>query len=170
MLPLNLLLKTIKSIHGRCFIVIAILAFCLYRANQRLEELRLALAAKANVETQSETHSVEREERGRQTITREYAPSKTDACKPVIVREVIASDPIVIETEKNVEVEKIVERSCPELQPFPRWYIGAGYTPEYTDEKAWAGRAGITLNGRIDLGYRYSRLDRSHGIEAGIRF
>lgn len=140
---------------NRYCIIITVLTIALFVSRQQTADLREALAAKPSVRIQEVIKRVVGPVRVVEKIIEKPGGER-------IVERVIVRDVVTTETERDKVVTPVAVRT-------PRWYIGAGYSPTIEPREAWAGRIGLT-NGRVDVGYRYGRSDRSHGLEAAARF
>ena len=140
---------------NRYCIIIAGLTVALFVSRQQEANLREALAAKPSVRIQEIIKRVVGPIRVVEKIIEKPGGER-------IVERVIERDVVTTETERDKVVTPVAVRS-------PRWYVGAGYSPTQEPRDAWAGRIGLA-NGRVDVGYRYGRSDRSHGVEASVRF
>lgn len=153
--------------HGdrRYLTTIGVLLVVCVASLQRVAHLSAALAAKPKIEVRTQTKTVIKRIAGPVSVREKivYLPGGER-----IVERVIERAPVETERATDAETERVTTPvEPPRLRP--QWYAGAGWAPKYDRGRAWSLRVGLAWR-HFDLGYRYGRVDDSHGVETALRF
>ncbi len=142
-------------------ILVGVTAF-MARCVQDNIRLRQMLADKPKVETKVETRVETKIVQGPERIVERVV-------KGEVVERVVYRDPVTTQTVKDKASEQVEKPFCPPEKNSPARFVGV-LLPPTGDPADMIVHGGVTLGGRLDLGYGFQPHGGIHRLEGNWRF